>query len=157
MTRTLLSAGLAACLAIAAAVAPAVAQNFNLTPSFGSYELNAGFAPDPYRVSVTAGGSVPAERLGGATCVGTIANSPDVTLYYTAGGFDLTFFVNSGADTTLVVNDANGRWYCDDDGFGNLDPQVTIRNPPSGKYDIWIGSYGRGSRIPATLNFSELY
>lgn len=157
MMRSLLSAGLAACVALAAAVLPAAAQNYNLSPSFGTYELYAGFSPDPYSVSVTAGGTVPAERLGGSACLGTIANRPDVTLYYSAGGFDLTFFVNSGADTTLVVNDANGRWYCDDDSFGNLNPQVTIRNPPSGKYDIWIGSYNRGSRIPATLNFSELY
>lgn len=155
--RSYLTTAAAACLAIAAVAVPATAQNYNLSPSFGTYNLSAGFAPDPYGISVTAGGTVPAERLGGSACLGTIANRPDVTLNYAAGGYNLTFFVESGSDTTLVVNDAQGRWYCDDDSFGNLNPQVTIANPPSGKYDIWIGSYSRGSRIPATLGISELY
>lgn len=48
-------------LALAAAVlSPAVAhaQNAGLTANFGEIRLNASFTPDPYRVSITAGGSI---------------------------------------------------------------------------------------------------
>ena len=61
----------------AAALSPAVAhaQNAGLTANFGEIRLNAGFTPDPYRVSITAGGSIDAYTdtdLPGA-CVGKIS------------------------------------------------------------------------------------
>lgn len=150
--RTIMLAGAAAALLAGGAVA----QNFNRQPSFGTVNLRANFAPDPFVVNVTAGGTIPAERIGGAGCVGSIADAPDVRLNYSAGqGLPLYLSVRSRADTTLVVNLPNGRWICNDD-FDGVNPGLVFPNPMSGQYDIWVGHYDRGSRVPAQLLISEI-
>ncbi len=140
-----------ASLATAASAQP----DFSRNPSFGTVTLSAGFAPDPRVVAVTAGGSLDAATLGPG-CVGSVANSPDVRLNYTAGSsLPLYISVESGSDTTLAVNGPDGRWYCDDDTNGT-NPVVHFPNPGSGQYDIYVGHYQQGSRIPARLRISEV-
>ena len=146
----------AALAAMAVTIGPVVAQNFNRAPSFGTVNLSANFAPDPYAVNVTAGGTVSAERLGGSQCLGTIADAPDVRLNYRAGqGLPLYLSVVANTDTTLVVNLPNGQWACNDD-FQGVNPGLVFNNPQSGQYDIWVGHYNRGSRVPAQLRISEV-
>ena len=143
-------------LAAAVMAGSVMAQNFRRTPSFGTLNLRANFAPDPTVVQVTAGGTVPAERLGGAECVGTVADAPDVRLNYTAGqGLPLYISAVSRADVTLVINLPNGRWVCNDD-FDGTNPGIVMRNPQSGQYDIWIGNYERGRGVPTQLRISEI-
>ena len=144
-------------LALVAGLAgPVLAQNFNRPPSFGTVNLSANFAPDPFVVNVTAGGTIPAERIGGSGCVGSIADAPDVRLNYRAGGgLPLYISATSRADVTLLVNLPDGRWICNDD-FRGTDPGLIFRNPQSGQYDIWIGHYDRGRSIPAQLRISEI-
>ena len=147
----------AALAAMAITVGPVVAQNFNRAPSFGTVNLSANFAPDPYAVNVTAGGNIPAERLGGRECLGTIADAPDVRLNYRAGqGLPLYLSAVSRADVTIVVNLPNGQWACNDDHAGSTNAGLIFRNPQSGQYDIWIGSYDRAARVPAQLRISEV-
>jgi hypothetical protein len=80
-------------------------------------------------------------------------------VHWTAGSgqLPLVFSVSSASDTTLVINDAGGNWLCDDDG-GNegLNPAITIASPPSGQYDIWVGTYAEGQLQDSTLYVSEL-
>jgi hypothetical protein len=150
------AAGAAIIAAIAAGSAPAAAQDYSLQPSFGSIRLSSGFLPDPYERRLTAGGAIRAQDRF-SNCRGYIANAPDFSLYYTAGSQDLFINVDSGADTTLVVNGPDGRWYCDDDGADSpLNPLLHWQTPQSGRYDIWVGTYSRGSGVPATLFISEL-
>lgn len=137
---------------------PALAQNWQAEPRYGTLNLSAGFDSDPRTVSVVAGGANPAGHLG-SSCAGNIDNSrPDVDLNYTAGSFALSIYVESSADTTLVVYDPNGRWLCNDDfsGQSSLNPGLVLSSPPSGNYNIWIGSFGRESYPQATLHISEL-
>lgn len=149
---------LAASAVIAAALTGAAsAQDYHLNPTYGTASLNSGFTPDPYVVNVQSGGSINATGIG-SPCAGFIANAPDVRLNFSAGSLPLIISVASSADTTLVVNAPDGRWYCDDDGGnGRLNPMVRFNNPSSGQYDIWIGTYGNASLQPAQLNISELY
>jgi len=136
----------------------ALAQNWQAEPRYGTLNLSAGFDSDPRTVSVVAGGTNPAGHLGSG-CAGNIDNSrPDVDLNYTAGSFALSIYVQSSADTTLVVYDPNGRWLCNDDFSqqSNLNPALVLSNPPSGNYNIWVGSFGRESYPQATLHISEL-
>ncbi|NKE45836.1 peptidase S1 [Roseomonas frigidaquae] len=147
---------IAALLALSVVPTLALAQDFNRRPSFGTVNLSANFAPDPTTVNVTAGGTLPAERLGGSQCLGSIANAPDVRLNYRAGqGLPLYLSAASRADVTLVVNLPDGTWACNDD-FQGTDPGLIFRRPQSGQYDIWIGHYDRGSRVPAQLRISEV-
>ncbi len=147
----------AAAAVFAVAASSAVAQNYNLNPTYGTVNLSGGFTPDPQVVNLQSGGQINAQSLS-SSCRGFIANAPDVRLNWRSGSLPLIISVNSNADTTLVVNGPDGSWYCDDDG-GNrgLNPAIRFNNPQSGQYDIWVGTYGNASLQPAQLHISELY
>lgn len=140
---------LAAAAVLAASAGMASAQDFSLNPTFGTYALESGFLPDPQSVQVNAGGSIDASSAVSSQCAGMIANAPDLRLNWSGGQFSI--FVTSNTDTTLVVNGADGQWYCNDDWDG-LDPRVTMSG--SGQYDIWVGTFG-GGIAPATVSVTE--
>jgi hypothetical protein len=135
--------------------AGAHAQDFTASPTYGSVNLNAGFTPDPFNVNITSGGSISASNVS-SSCRGWVANAPDYSVNYNAGGFDLTIGATSSSDTTLLVNGPNGEWYCDDDSGAGLNPLVQLNNPRSGRYDVWIGSYSSGDYAATVLSISEL-
>ncbi len=144
---------LLASAALICASGTAHAQDFTLNPTAGNVSLSSGFSPDPYNVPIVSGGSVDASRVG---CVGMVANAPDFRLNYSAGStYPLILSVTSSSDTTLVVNMPDGRWACDDDSAGNLDPMLQFNSPKSCQYDIWVGSFG-GGNSPSTLHISEI-
>lgn len=125
-------------------------------PLYGTQTLVSGFQPDPVAVSVQAGGTDQPAAIGATTCTGMItAAQPDVRVNFTAGGLPLSFFVNSGADTTLIVNAPDGTWACNDDSNG-LNPMVRFDAPTTGQYDVWVGVWNSSVVSPATLLVSEL-
>lgn len=115
-------------------------QSISSEPNFGTLSLIEGFEPDPQTVSVTSGGSV---EVGIGDCsYGYVSDAPDVDMYYTtSGNTDLYIYVVGDGDTTLLINTPTGNWACDDDGYGDGDPLVVLRNAPGGLYNIWAGSY----------------
>lgn len=134
--------------------------DFSLDPAYGSIDLTSGFTPDPHTKAISAGGELDASAIGVTGCVGFVARAPDYRVNWTAGSgnLPLIFSVDSDADTTLVINDAEGNWVCDDDG-GNegMNPSVRFTNPVSGQYDVWVGTYASGQLQQSTLHVSELY
>jgi len=123
---------------------------------FGVHRLNAGFMPDPKVINVTSGGNLNVSTMGyGSGCRGYATSTPDAIVHYNGSNGFLRFFVRANGDTTLVVNDASGRWHCNDDAVGT-NPMVSINNAPSGQYDIWVGSYTAGQQIGGTFNVTEL-
>jgi len=148
---------LAASVLLAAATPVAApAQDFNATPNYGTFNLRTGFTPDPGVIAVQSGGSLDASRIA-SNCAGFITSAPDVRLVYEAGSLPLIISVASRSDTTLVVNGPDGRWYCDDDGGVNgLNPSLRFSHPASGRYEIWVGTYGHAALQDARLNISEL-
>ena len=143
-------------IAAGVAAAPATAQDYNADPNFGTVNLTSGFTPDPQVIAVRSGGEINASTVS-QSCAGFISNAPDVRLNYTAGSLPLIISVAADADTTLVVNGPDGSWYCDDDtGVHGLNPMVRFNSPKSGRYDIWVGTYGNASLQPAQLHISEL-
>lgn len=134
----------------------AIAQDYSADPTYGSVNLSSGFAPDPYTVNLTSGGARAASNVS-SSCRGWIANAPDYSVYYDATTmFNLSIYAMSNSDTTLVINDPYGNWYCDDDSGEGLNPALTFTSPASGRYDIWVGSYSQGEYADATLAISEL-
>lgn len=148
--------GLALTLALAVPTGTAVAQNASLKANFGEISLRNGFTPDPYRVSLTAGGSIDAytDTPLPAACVGNISQAPDFEVTYAAGSLPLVFRTLSSRDTTLIINGPDGRWACDDDSYGDGDAEVRFNRPQSGTYDIWVGVF-EGGTAPATLLITE--
>jgi hypothetical protein len=143
-------------LASLAAGVPVVAQDIEAAPNFGTIKLWTGFTPDPQVIAIRSGGAIDAQSISPA-CAGFISSAPDVRLNYRAGSLPLIFSVAARADTTLVVNGPDGRWYCDDDGGVNgNNPMVRFNAPLSGRYEIWIGTYGNRRLQPGRLNISEL-
>lgn len=130
--------------------------DYSLPPEYGSASLEAGFAPDPYSVDLIAGGDTSAFEAVGEGCRGWTETAPDFGLNYEAGGFDLYISATSDMDGTLIVNAPDGSWHCDDDSAGELNPGVMFDEPGSGRYDIWVGTYGQYDAGPATLHVSEL-
>lgn len=142
--------------ALAAMVAsPSLAQEIGAQPTFADLTLEAGFEPDPQRIQLTAGGDINAERTQGGECVGMIANAPDIRLTYSPDELPLHIKVSSKEDTTLVINDPNGNWFCDDDSGGGENPMVSFDDPQEGVYEIWVGTY-EDEPVPAIVEITEL-
>lgn len=127
--------------------------DLSLDPRYGTVRLEGGFLPDPHTVEVTAGGSIEVDV--GACSYGFVANAPDVDFYYTvSGGRDLYIYVEGSEDTTLLINQPDGSWVCDDDGHTGTNPLVVFPKAAGGLYDIWVGTYG-DELSDATLYISE--
>ncbi len=157
MARTLIATALScALLAGCAATGQPVARSATGGTSARTVTLKTGFLPDPYSVTVAAGGTFAASARS-SSCRGYIADGPDVILNFTTAADELHIFVEADADTTLVVRAPNGTWHCnDDDDLGDTwDPWVSILNARSGTYSIWVGTFTSGSYPSATLYFSE--
>jgi len=132
--------------------------DYTQDPYFGRVTLQAGFTPDPHTADIVAGGAVDVSYLGGA-CVGFAGTAPDVRLVWDGSSEELRIFfaAEDGEDTTLVVNLPDGSWRCNDDAHAaTVDPMVVLEAPRAGQYDIWVGSYERGTFVPGMLNITEL-
>ena len=160
-----LIAGILGAIAIVGFQAHSIAQG-RLTiggqrANFGSHQLRGGFTPDPKVIHVVSGGNLDTSTMNlGNGCRGWATAQPDVIVRYNGRSPTgiLRFYVrpdNAGADTTLLVNDAGGNWYCNDDSAG-LNPMVTVNNPRAGQYDVWIGSYRSGEQLAGNLHITEL-
>ncbi len=114
--------------------------------------LKAGFTPDPVAQKVEAGGPI-VTKLGGVTA--HVSKGPDVSIIFEAGGAPLTIYVESAADTTLLINTPDEKWVADDDSGGMLNPLVKFAQPKSGRYDVWVGTIG-DKVAPAVLKITEL-
>lgn len=149
---------LAACfIATAAAHAqcPAVGQGGR------QFAVVEDFQPDPIVQSVTAGGDIDLGRCRGVPGRGWVTRLPDFVVDYRArdgrrSRQNLTFRIESSADTVLLINDPSNRWYFNDDAGRGYNAKITFRQALDGRYDIWIGSYNRGNLPPARLIITEL-
>lgn len=131
--------------------------DFTEPPTFGSVSLRSGFLPDPYAIGMVSGGEIEVD-LGGE-CIGYAAAAPDFRLNWSgeAPQLRVMFVADDGGDTTLLVNQPDGTWRCNDDArAGTLDPMVAVDSPIAGQYDIWVGSFDAGSYISGTLYITEL-
>ncbi len=115
--------------------------------------IQQGFDPDPRVVDVTATGEFSAESLPGG-CFGLVTARPQYAVNYAGGAAPLYLAATSSADAVMVVNTPDGRWLCDDDSAGQLNPGLMITGPAAGRYDIWVGVYNE-SEAPAQLTISS--
>ncbi|MBL8542552.1 MAG: hypothetical protein JNJ63_01975 [Hyphomonadaceae bacterium] len=128
--------------------------DFNASPTYGTVSLSSGFTPDPYVTQLSAGGGFDASAVG-ASCRGFVASNPDLRVNYQAGAVSLYVFVESDADTTLLVNAPDGSWHCAAAAPGR-GPLLAFEHPQSGQYDIWVGAHSATALSPATLRISEV-
>jgi protease YdgD len=125
------------------------------------FSLAEGFLPDPSTHNVTAGGDLDLGRCAGVPGKGWVTRLPDfVVRYRPANGSQakgaLTFSIESQADTILLINDPNERWYWNDDGGKGLNAKIKFPRAKGGRYDIWVGSLNRGQLPRAKLVITEM-
>lgn len=135
----------------------AQALNWQAAPLYETLELKSGFQPDPHQITLSTGGDTAASEAG-ANCSGYVnGDQPDLDINFQAGQFPLTIYVESEADTTLVVYDADGNWHCNDDysTASGSNPALQWRSPPSGNYNVWVGTYARGDMPQSVVKISE--
>jgi hypothetical protein len=127
----------------------------DLKPTYGEVALKSGFRPDPYAKSVLAGGKVTLQKNGVAAFVAT---NPDFILDFEAGKFSLAIYAESTANTALIVKLPDGTWAADDNRSSKFHgPLVHFRNPPSGRYLIWVGLVASNPGIAdAVLKITEI-
>lgn len=147
----------AAALALVAGATGAEAcPDWRAQPHFGQIELWAGFRPDPYSRSITAGGNIAVGPCLGNGWVGYVTRRPDFDLYWHGSTARLSIVVDTAADSILLVNGPDGTWYFNDDlSQSDRRSVVTIERPQEGLYDIWIGSYDGSRRNPGRLYITE--
>lgn len=137
---------------------PSTELNPSLDPNYGSVSLSSGFLPDPAVISLTSGGNVDVSYLNnGFGCNGYATAAPDFRLFWSGEGNELNFMFTAnfgGDDTTLIINDPNGSWHCNDD-FDGVSPGIRFNTALPGQYDIWIGSYSSENNISGQLNITE--
>lgn len=75
---------------------------------------------------------------------GHVTAAPSFSISYDARntGRALEFRVDSQCDTTLLVNDATANWQFSDDDGGTVNPRLRLADAASGRYDVWVGTYG---------------
>ena len=114
-------------------------------------DMQAGFALDPFLVSLNGGGEVDASTLDPA-CIGYINNKPVLTANWEGAVDFLRIFFYSDSDSTLVIQQPDGGYICADDVDENvLDPELVAEQPAAGTYKIWVGSYEPNQLIPGLL------
>lgn len=136
---------IAAAAVACAGLLPAAAQ---ACPDFSQPGMNSlgslagSYLYSPRYYSVIAGGSV---DLGSCPQpgIGNVISAPDFEF-----SFDndsdygrLEISVTADCDTVLLIHYGKGQWAFNDDTNG-LSPQVDISNPPSGEYNVWVGTFG---------------
>jgi hypothetical protein len=124
--------------------------------------LNEGFLPDPNRHHVTAGGDLDIGRCSNVPGTGFVAELPDFRVNYRTergqrSSNTLTFYVQSSADTVLLIHDPSGRWHFNDDGDDGHNPKVSFPRAMAGRYEVWVGTFEKANRLPAaTLLITEI-
>lgn len=128
-------------------------------PRFGSKRLTAPIGLFYFR-DVVSGGDVNVAYIGktinDSECVGFITPESSFRFVWSGSGNLRIFFVpdDGEGDTMLVVNDAYGNWYCNDDSFDSRHPAIDITDMAEGVYNIWVGSHYEDEEISGTLYFT---
>lgn len=146
-----------------------VVGNVLPAPSAGPQVVTSPIAgcPDPGYIAppvATTGNSLANQNLtinvsgGGATNLGSCSGLPGLG-YYNANPSitldlsgmtsdpdfdDLEVRLDSSCDTTLLIRDAQGNWYFDDDAGPALNSRLRLSNLAAlnGQVSIWVGTYG---------------
>lgn len=103
------------------------------------------------RLSGTAGGEARGTRFGVSStgvCTGWIPERAQHQIELGEAS-SWRIAVRAPGDTTLIITDGENLW-CNDDSDGSVHPEVVAGIPP-GRYDIYVGAWEAGDRIPYTL------
>ncbi len=112
----------------------------NADNTLANVDLQAGFVMDPYLLPVVGKGERPAGELQQG-CNGFIGKNPSAVINWSGQTDQLSFFVYSDGDPTLVLQGPDGSTVCNDDaGASTMQPLVAVKNPARGAYKVYVGA-----------------
>lgn len=140
------------------AALPALANPSN----FGNLSLAPGFGPSSGQVDGHVKGAIALHQIVGSRdmhnnlCLGYGSPNPDHLLVLRRNFAQLKLQVNSqNRDTTLLIKGPGKQLYCLDDSAQGQDAGWVANNLPAGTYQVWVGSFERGSQFRYTLTAQE--
>lgn len=144
-------------LAVVLGLSPALAQSANFdgitlpAPSSSTNSVD-GRTVGSYSLS-----NIADSDINGSLCAGYADTNPDHILTLNSDFSSLTIQVNSGRDTTLLIQGPNDNTVrCGQDiSRSNLDAQIVDGNWETGTYRIWVGAHNQGDRFDYTLTVNE--
>lgn len=144
-------------VAVALSVSPVLAQSAH----FEGITLSA-FPPGSPSVEGRTVGSYALSNIAdsdtnGNLCTGFADTTPDHILTLESDFPSLTVTVDSGQDTTLLIQGPNDNTVrCGQDiSRRDLDAQVSGNNWQAGAYRVWVGAHDQGQRFDYTLTVTE--
>jgi len=141
---------------------PLLAQQAE-TPVLGLFEtitLAPGFTPKTITMRGVSGGNTVANQLvkkkdtPTGPCVGFIDQQADHTIILEQGFPELSLWVESPGDITLVIQGPGGTW-CNDDHSGTKSAGISGQWL-QGTYEMWVGSYQKGEYHPYKILIREI-
>jgi hypothetical protein len=122
-----------------------------VSSAFLTIDLEAGFALDPFFVSVNGGGETAASTFS-EECTGYINADPTISVDWEGESDFLEAFFYSDHDPVMVIQMPDGEYLCNDDSNALLlDPVIEMTTPEKGTYHIWVGSFSPDQLIPGIL------
>ena len=124
--------------------------------TYGTLLVQAGRRPEGHTAAGIAGGPMDVANVIDG-CRGWVSTPPDYRIRWTgrAESLGITFRATESAastdDTTLTIRTPDGRWFCNDDSAGSMDPMIIIDDPEPGDYTAWAGSYIKDAYIEGEL------
>ena len=112
--------------------------------TYGTLLVQAGRRPEGHTAAGIAGGPMDVANVIDG-CRGWVSTPPDYRIRWTgrAESLGITFRATESAastdDTTLTIRTPDGRWFCNDDSAGSMDPMIIIDDPEPGDYTAWAG------------------
>ena len=93
------------------------------------------------------GGQHEIDSCPGINGYGYADEAPSFTLYMSQmDGYEFTAETASDCDPTMIIRDAYGQWYFNDDGPSGLQPRLVVNGSQlNGRVDIWVGGFGGGA------------
>ncbi|MEM9003589.1 MAG: hypothetical protein AAGE59_08700 [Cyanobacteria bacterium P01_F01_bin.86] len=144
-------------LALLMSISPVLAQSAHFDGITLSAYPPTSASVDGRTVGSYALSNIADSDTNGDLCAGFADTTPDHILTLESDFPSLTVTVDSGEDTTLLIQgpDDNTVRCGQDISRRNLDAQVTDSDWGAGAYRVWVGTHDQGQRFNYTLTVTE--
>ncbi|HEY9834225.1 MAG TPA: hypothetical protein V6D26_26980 [Stenomitos sp.] len=149
---------------VAFAVALSATPAFSQAANFGTLKLSSGFSPGAGQASGRTGGTYSLSSIANSDrnkkpCIGYGSETPDHIMVLESNFPKLAVEVNSGKDTTLIIQGPNNLILCGNDTKTSKgvskDASVEASNLPPGEYRVWVGTIQEGQRWNYSLTVRQ--
>lgn len=135
---------------------PRALQAKIVTEALARYKGTVGgpLGATPLTQEVKSAGTIAAFDidLGEAKCNGYIGDTPDLVFDVNSALDQMTIWLASKQDASLLVVGPQGAAYCNDDHSGtNTNPSITLQKPAQGRYGVFVGRLNQDAPVEGVI------